>query len=109
MDDPSKTGSEPWADEEVEQTGAYLGSGFGHTSLDLTSPFPDPGEHRRLVASGDRAVGGLRGRRGRFAGVCIALVAAVRAGAHRQRRGQRQQRQHGARGARSSCSRSSST
>ena len=50
MDDPSKTGSEPWADEEVEQTGAYLGSGFGHTSLDLTSPFPDPGEHRRLVA-----------------------------------------------------------
>lgn len=30
--------------------GASLGSGFGDTSLELTSPIPDPEAHRRLVA-----------------------------------------------------------
>ncbi len=30
--------------------GAYLGSGYGATKTDWTSPFPDPVEHHRLVA-----------------------------------------------------------
>ena len=31
-------------------TSAFLGSGFGHTQMDIVSPFPDPKAHPRLIA-----------------------------------------------------------